>query len=487
MNTKLKNPGSVFRHFEDILKVPRPSKHEALMTRFLVDFAKNQSLSYKTDDSGNVIIYKPATKGMEKAPCTILQAHMDMVCDKAPGVEHDFMKDPIRATIKDGWMMAEGTTLGADNGIGVAAALAVLSEEGLQHGPLECLFTVDEETGLTGAFQLQEGVLSGKYLLNLDSEDEGEIFIGCAGGMDTVGEMSYEVVPVPQGWYHCTLTVTGLKGGHSGDDINKKRGNANQILFRLLKAIDEKEGLLLTGIDGGNLRNAIAHTAVASLAVPESAKHDIRLLVNLLGSEIAEELAVSDPGLEVILTSTQAKEEAMSREDFLRLTDLIFAMPHGVMAMSQDVEGLVETSTNLASIKNKERGVITISTSQRSSLESQKIFTARRVEAVMRMAGLRVSHSDGYPGWKPNPGSRILMTACQSYELLFGKQPKVKAIHAGLECGLFLSKYPHLDMISFGPTLRDVHTPKERMEVSTVELWWTHLVDILERIGKETA
>ncbi len=487
MNAKVSYTESVLSFFKEICKVPRPSKHEEKMILFLKQFAALHHLDCQTDKAGNVLITKKASLGMETAPGVILQAHMDMVPDKAPGVEHDFLKDPIQTQEMDGWLMAKGTTLGADNGIGIAAALACLADEDLRHGPLECLFTTDEETGLTGAFQIQEKWLKGKYLLNLDSEDEGEIFIGCAGGMDTLGKLTPKIQETPSGLYHCRLTVTGLKGGHSGDDIDKGRGNAIQILFRLLNAIDEKTPVLLTDVEGGNLRNAIAHTAWATIAIKEEDRHEARLMVNILSSLIQDELQKSDPSLEVILESCPKVSKCWSRDDYLRLKDLVMAMPHGVMAMSQDVMGLVETSTNLASLKMQEDGTLLLSTSQRSSVESAKQFTAQRVASVLRMAGCQVWHTDGYPGWKPAPSSRLLELTVSSYKSLFRKEPKVKAIHAGLECGLFLERYPHLEMVSFGPTLRDVHTPKERMLLETVPLFCAHLTDLLERIGEETA
>lgn len=485
MNDKVSYTESVLAYFKEICKVPRPSKHEEKMIRFLEDFAAIHHLECRTDKAGNVLISKNASLGMESAPGVILQAHMDMVPDKAPGVEHDFLVDPIEPFEQDGWLMAKGTTLGADNGIGIAAALACLANPDLRHGPMECLFTRDEETGLTGAFQLEEGFMKGRYLLNLDSEDEGEIFIGCAGGMDTLGRFTPEAIDTPSGMYHCRLTVTGLKGGHSGDDIDKGRGNAIQILFRLLDAIDRKTPITLTGLDGGNLRNAIAHTAWAAIAIRPEDRHEARLQVNLLSSLIHDELSVSDPGLEVILESCPEAPKCWTRNDFLRLRDLVMAMPHGVMAMSQDVKGLVETSTNLASLKMQEDGTLLISTSQRSSIESAKEYTSQRVASVLRLSQCEVWHTDGYPGWKPVPTSRLLELTVASYEKLFGKKPKVKAIHAGLECGLFLEKYPHLEMVSFGPTLRDVHTPKERMLLETVPLFCSHLLDLLESIGKE--
>lgn len=482
MEKKDLKPAGVFRFFDEICQVPRPSKKEEKMIAYLKAFGEKYQLETKVDEAGNVLIKKPATPGMEDRKTVVLQSHIDMVCEKNNDVQHDFLTDPIETEIDGEWLKAKGTTLGADNGIGVATELALLADDSLEHGPIECLFTVDEETGLTGAFALEEGFMSGDILLNLDSEDEGELFIGCAGGIDSVGELTYREVSVPAGYFCCKVIVKGLKGGHSGGDIHLGRGNANKILNRFLSQSFKKYDLYLCEIDGGNLRNAIAREAHAIVALPEADKHALRTDLNIFAAEVEAELAVVDPDLQLILESEAPRTTAMDRESTLRLLQLLYATPHGVYAMSQDIPGLVETSTNLASVKMKPGHTIRIETSQRSSTESSKQDIANMVRTVFEMAGATVSHGDGYPGWKPNPHSEILEIATASYRRLFGVEAKVKAIHAGLECGLFLAKYPTLDMISFGPTLQGVHSPDERMLIPTVQKFWDHLLDILKHI-----
>ena len=485
MEKKDLKPAALFQYFEEICQVPRPSKREEKIIAYLKAFGEKHQLETKIDEAGNVLIKKPATKGMEDCKTVVLQSHIDMVCEKNNDVEHDFLTDPIQTVIDGEWLRAKGTTLGADNGIGVATQLAVLTDDTLAHGPIECLFTVDEETGLTGAFALKEGFISGDILLNLDSEDEGELFIGCAGGVDSVGEFTYSEVPVPADYFTCRITVKGLKGGHSGGDIHLGRGNANKILNRFLMQAYERYDLCLCQIDGGNLRNAIAREASALIAIPAAHKHDIRVDLNLFAADVANEYAVADPDLELILESEAYDGKAIDKDTTKRLLQTIYACPHGVFAMSQDMPGLVETSTNLASVKMQADNRIVIGTSQRSSIESAKQNIANMVRIVFEMGGAKVSFGDGYPGWKPNPKSEILEVAVASYKRLFGTDAKVMAIHAGLECGLFLDKYPSLDMISFGPTLRDVHSPDERMLIPTVQKFWDHLVDILANTPKK--
>ncbi len=473
-------PAGVFRYFEEICQVPRPSKKEEKIIAYLQEFGKKQGLETLTDEAGNVLIKKPATPGMENRKTIVLQSHVDMVCEKNNDVQHDFLTDPIQIEIDGEWMKAKGTTLGADNGIGVATELAILVDDTLQHGPIECLFTVDEETGLSGAFALKEGFMNGDILLNLDSEDEGELFIGCAGGVDSVGEFHYKEVEVPAGYFFADICVKGLKGGHSGGDIHLGRGNANKLLTRFLSQTMQKYDMYLCEIDGGNLRNAIAREAHALIAVPEAHKHDLRTDLNIFAAEAEAELAVVDPDLEFVMQSEEPHTQAIDKETMKRLIQTLYVMPHGVMAMSQDIPGLVETSTNLASVKMKPGNIIRVETSQRSSTASAKQDIANMVRTAFEMGGATVSFGDGYPGWKPNPHSEILEIAAASYKRLFGTEAKVKAIHAGLECGLFLDKYPSLDMISFGPTLQGVHSPDERMLIPTVEKFWVHLLDVLK-------
>lgn len=485
MEKKDLKPAAVFHYFEEICQVPRPSKKEEKIVAYLKEFGKKHNLETKVDEVGNVLIKKVASKGMENCKTVVLQSHVDMVCEKNNNVSHDFLTDPIETIIDGEWMKANGTTLGADNGIGVATELAILADDTLEHGPIECLFTIDEETGLTGAFALKEGFMNGDILLNLDSEDEGELFIGCAGGIDSVAEFNYYEADVPDGYFFCKIEVKGLKGGHSGGDIHLGRANANKILNRFLTLAFNKYDLYLCEIDGGNLRNAIPREAHAIIAIPEANKHDLRTDLNVFTAEVQAEYAVTDPDMELILSSEPARAKAIDADTTQRLLQTLYAVPHGVYAMSQDIPGLVETSTNLASIKMKPGNIIRIETSQRSSTASSKQDIANMVRTVFEMGGAVVTFGKGYPGWKPNTHSEILEIATASYKRLFGVDAQVKAIHAGLECGLFLDKYPSLDMISFGPTLQGVHSPDERMLIPTVEKFWLHLTDILKHIPEK--
>ena len=481
MEKKDLKPASVFYYFEEVCHVPRPSKKEGKIRAFLINFAREHGLEYKTDEAGNVLIRKEATPGMERCKTVILQSHMDMVCEKNKDTQHNFDTDPIETYIDGEWLKAKGTTLGADNGIGVATELAVLVADDIQHGPLECLFTVDEETGLTGAFAMKEGFMEGDILINLDSEDEGELFIGCAGGARTSAEFPFPVVPAPAGSFFFRLTVKGLTGGHSGDDINKGRANANKLLNRFLTQLMNRYDLRLAEIDGGNLHNAIPREAYAVCAVPMKDKESVRVDLNVFLADVEKEFAKTEPSLAVELESENPCEMVMEPEAMKRFLLSVYAVHHGVYTMSQDMEGLVETSSNLASIKQKENKLVVV-TSQRSSILSQRQDMSQMVRAAFELGGASTDTGDGYPGWKPNPSSPILQIAIESYQRLFGIAPKVKAIHAGLECGLFLEKYPSLDMVSFGPTLRGVHSPDERLLIPTVEKFWLHLLDILAHI-----
>lgn len=475
-------PQALWAYFGEICQVPRPSRKEEKIGAYLMEFAKKHGLEAKMDEAGNVLIKKPAAKGCENIPTVVLQSHMDMVCEKNSDTEHDFDKDPIEPYIDGEWVKARGTTLGADDGIGMAAAMAVLTANDIKHGAVECLFTVDEETGLTGAFALKPGFFEGKILLNLDSEDEGEMFVGCAGGIDTVVNMSYKKVVVERGKFAVKITVKGLQGGHSGDDINKGRGNAIKILNRFLWELNDKYGIEVALFGGGNLRNAIAREANAVIVFDEKHKEQVRVDFNLYAVEMEEVWKITEPGLLMDLESAELPEEALSPVDTARLLNALYACPHGVFAMSYRMPGMVETSTNLAAVKFVENDNILITTSQRSDIDSEKMNMAHMVASVFRLAGADVTHGEGYPGWAPNPDSAVLKVVVASYKKLFGKEPVVRSIHAGLECGLFLEKYPGMDMISFGPTLRGVHSPDEKVNIKTVGMWWAHLVDILENL-----
>ncbi|MBR1626588.1 MAG: aminoacyl-histidine dipeptidase [Bacteroidales bacterium] len=477
-------PQEVFAQFKPILSVPRPSKNEAKISQYLYDWGKTRGLETVRDEAGNVIIRKKATSGMEDRKSVCLQAHMDMVCEKNGDKDFDFLTDAIEVKVEDGWLKANGTTLGADDGIGVATALAILDSKTIAHGDLECLFTVDEETGLTGAMALSDKVLKSNILINLDSEDEGEMFIGCAGGVDTLGFVPIEKEPACQHGLPYMIEVKGLKGGHSGDDINKGLGCANKILNRLLWKINRECKMRLADINSGNLRNAIAREAKAHIMINPDFEEKMLQITDEFTKAVKYEFRSTEPSLEVNIFKAERPECVIKREDVTKLFDVLYAIPHGVLAMSREIPGFVETSTNLASVKVVDNE-IHIVTSQRSSVESSLDAAKSRVEACMLLAGCRVEHTDGYPGWSPNTDSEILSVVVASYERLFGKKPVVRAIHAGLECGLIGKKYPNMDMISYGPTLRGVHSPDERMDIKTLQMFWDHTLDILKNIPKK--
>lgn len=473
-------PKSLFKFFGEILSIPRPSKHEEKMTEYLVNWAKERNLEYVSDEIGNVIIRKGATKGKENSPWVCLQSHIDMVCEKNSDKDFDFEKDAIVPKIEGEWLKADGTTLGADDGIGVATALAILDANDIEHGPIECLFTVDEETGLSGAEALSADVLKSRILLNLDSEDEGEIFIGCAGGIDTVAKLPFDKEETPDAPAF-KIMVKGLKGGHSGDDINKGLACANKLLNRILWSLDKEMDLRLACFDGGNLRNAIAREANATFVVAQADVELMKEMVEKFAVDLKYEFRTTEPDMEITLSEAEKPAFVVDMLSQDNLLNVLYACPHGVLAMSREIPGFVETSTNLASVKMKEDHFF-ITTSQRSSVESAKYAAAYRVESCFLLAGADVEHGDGYPGWAPNPESKILKIAVDAYKKLFNKEPTVRAIHAGLECGLIGEKYPGMDMISYGPTLRGVHSPDERLEIKTVELYWKHTLEILKNI-----
>lgn len=474
-------PANVWRYFEEITQIPRPSKHEERISAYLQEFGRNHGLETLSDELGNVLIRKPASKGYEHSVGVCLQSHMDMVCEKNGDKVFDFMNDAIQTRIEEGWLTAEGTTLGADDGIGVATMLAILADDTLEHGPIEALFTVDEETGLTGAGGLHTDWLKSRVLLNFDDEDEGEFCIGCAGGIDTTVAIDYTTRPVPAGESAFRIKVSGLQGGHSGDDINKGRGNANKLLTRLLWAATEETKIGLARIDGGNLRNAIAREAWADVVVLAEMSDTLKKLVENLGKKLQFEFRSTEPHLNISIEPVAMPSCLVDRQTQYNLINSLYACAHGVLAMSREIENFVETSTNLASIKMDEKQ-IHIATSQRSSVESAKIAAAQKIEATFRMIGAHVSHGDGYPGWTPNPNSRVLKVGVETYQKMFGHAPVVRAIHAGLECGLIGEKYPQMDMISYGPTMRGVHSPDERIEIKTVQMFWDLTVEILKNL-----
>jgi len=496
-------PKAVFEIFSQINQVPRPSKHEQQISRWLQSFAADHGIECVADEAMNVIMRVPATPGYENHEGVILQAHMDMVCEKNGDVNHDFMTDPIQTYVDGEWLKAKGTTLGADNGIGIAMALAAITDPALQHPAVECLFTVDEETGLTGAMKLQDGMLRSKKLINLDSEDDGQIFIGCAGGIDTLAKMHYTPQPIadPQQQIAIRLSVSGLMGGHSGDDINKGRANANQLIVWFLARIWPQTPIQLAAIQGGNLRNAIAREAEAIVCVPMSYKEQIRIEWNHFVAQMESVFSEIEKDMHLDLETTDMPQSCIPSEKAYRLIMALCECPHGMIAMSKDMPGLVETSTNLASIKMKSndmtvsplngetldgRGThdkyIEINTSQRSSIEASKHHLKWAVEQALSLACDEVTHGDGYPGWAPNPSSALLDTVKQAYTDLFHSEPKVLAIHAGLECGLFLVKYPYLDMVSIGPQMYGVHSPQERLSIPSTEKCYKWLCQTLKSL-----
>lgn len=475
-------PEKVWKYFSDILTIPRPSKKEEKIILYLINFAKENNLSYKKDQTGNILISKTATKGFEKRKTIILQSHVDMVCEQNDDGHHNFNTDPIVAYIEDGWIKAKGTTLGADNGIGIAIQLAILADKKIEHGPLECLFTVDEESGMTGALGLDEAFLSGDILINLDSEDEGELFIGCAGGIDTLINIPFTHQLLQGNNKTLIVRVKGLLGGHSGDDISKARGNAIKILSRLLWNTAQQTEISLCNIKGGNLRNAIPREATAYISMKaektEKAIFSIRQQADIIKSEFTME-----PNLTIDIVESAEINTSIDSATQKSVLNCLHACPNGVIEMSADISGLVETSSNMASVNTLEQGELAIVTSQRSSVESAKDNIASRIRSLFELANARIVHTDSYPGWNPNPDSEILHITAQSYKELFNIHPKVKAIHAGLECGLFLKKNPNLDMVSIGPTIKGAHSPDERMDINSVNKFWRLLIHILKNIS----
>ena len=475
-------PARVFEQFAKINQIPRPSKHEEQMIEYLKKFGTDRGLEVKVDKTGNVIIRKPATKGYENRATTILQSHMDMVCDKLVDIEFDFKKDAIQTYVEGEWLRAKGTTLGADDGIGVAIELAVLDSNDIEHGPIECVFTRDEETSLTGALGMETGFMSGQYLINLDSEDEGQIFISCAGGQTTTSTFTFEREDAPAGYFFFQGSLKGLVGGHSGDDIEKKRANAIKILARFLYSVQEKTDLRLAQWNSGKMHNAIPRDGKIIFAVPSDKKEEIKADWNIFTANVEDEFHVTDVAMAWSLESTDA-QKVLPKQVSENLIKAVQAVDNGVFAMCQDEElaWMVETSSNIASVQSDEKEVVCV-TSQRSNVMSNLKNIANSVKAVFELAGAKVVTNEGYPAWKMRKGSKLQKITIDTYRKLFGKDPIVKGIHAGLECGLFSEKYPDLDMVSFGPTLRFVHTPDERLLIPTVQMVWDHLLEVLKNI-----
>ncbi len=475
-------PGRVWEYFEQICQIPRPSKKEDKILKFLIDFAQSKNLEYKQDIVGNIVISKKATPGRGNLRTVVLQSHVDMVGEKEKPVVHNFEEDPIKPKIKQGWITACNTTLGADDGIGMAAQLVILEDHQVEHGPVECLFTVDEESGMTGAKNLEQGFITGKILLNLDSEDEGILYIGCAGGADTLARFRHKTKPPKPGSKAYLIQIGGFKGGHSGDEIHKSPVNVIQLMNRLLWNASREFNLAISNFNGGNLRNAIPRDAETLAVVPEKNVPDFESFFHIFTNIIKKEAGMFEPDIRFNLMETKLPTSVINNKLQNQLLNALYACPHGVITWSKDIEGLVETSTNLASIQFIKGKEIKVITSQRSSVDSAKKDISDRIESVFSLAGAKVKHTDGYPGWTPDPDSEILRIATASYRKLFRKSPVVKAIHAGLECGLILEKYPDLDMISFGPTIKGAHTPKEKINIRSTQKFWKLLLEILQNI-----
>ncbi|MCF8267263.1 MAG: aminoacyl-histidine dipeptidase [Ignavibacteriales bacterium] len=473
-------PELVWQRFYDITQVPRPSKKEEKVLAFLKEYCDRHSFIYRQDKTGNIVIDVPASPGFENSPIVVVQGHVDMVCEKNKGTMHDFDNDPIKLKIEDGWITAEGTTLGADNGIGVAAGLALAEDKSFEHGPLEILLTVDEETGLTGANNLEGSFVQGRTLLNLDSEEDGAFYVGCSGGQDTLADFIPEFEAAKQGYDFYELLVSGLKGGHSGLDIQTERGNAIKILARTLRELLPHE-IQISEITGGSKRNAIPREAEAVIAVAAEKIQAVESALSKLNASITAELGKRDPGLTLTLNKkTNAGNKVYTGKFAVKIIDVLLALPHGVLSMSADIPGLVETSTNLATV-TIEDSIMRIGTSQRSSVDSAIKSATESVRSVFRLAGAsRVFGGDGYPGWKPDMDSLLLKNSLASFNKLHGKDPEIKAIHAGLECGILGSKYPGMEMISFGPTIMGAHSPDEKLKIDDVPGFYALVKEIIK-------
>lgn len=477
---KLK-PDTLWKNFSEICKIPHPSKKEKKIIEFMKKFGTSLKLETIVDETGNVIIRKPATKGYEKRMGVILQGHLDMVPQANSDSKHNFEKDPIQAYKDKEWVTAKGTTLGADNGIGVAAAMAVLQDKKISHGPVECLFTVDEETGMTGAFELKPRVLKGDILMNLDSEDEGELYIGCAGGMDANISLKYKTEKVPAGMIAYDICIKGLKGGHSGLDIILGRGNSNKLLVRYLKHASKEHDLRISKLAGGSLRNAIPRESFATVLVPAKKEKDFVKCIKKYDAIYKNELSATEPGLSFTAKKTKTPKEIIDKKSLEKFINAVYACPNGVIRMSDAMPGIVETSSNLAII-NSEKGVFTANCLMRSSVDSAKEDLAAMISSVFELAGAKVELTGSYPGWKPNINSPILKTMKDVYKKKFGKVPEVKVIHAGLECGILGANYPNWDMISFGPTIRFPHSPDEKVNIASVQKFWDYLLETLKSV-----
>ncbi|MGC9375795.1 MAG: aminoacyl-histidine dipeptidase [Bacteroidales bacterium] len=477
-------PKIVWDIFRQLCDIPRPSKKERKAVDFAKKFGEDLGLETIVDEVGNVVIKKPATPGMEDRKTVILQGHLDMVPQKNSDIQHDFEKDPIQAYVDGEWVTAKDTTLGADNGIGVAASLAVLKSKDIEHGPVEVLLTVDEETGMTGARKLKPGLLEGEILINADSEEEGELYIGCAGGVDTNAKFHYKEEAVPADTVAYRIEVKGMKGGHSGLDIALGRGNAAKVLNRFLYQVNKTLDIRLADIQVGNLRNAIPREGFAVVVVPNAQVGEFKNFIDELIPIVKEELSVTEPELNVSYKETDMPNKVIDEKTHNNLIKGVYGCPNGVMRMSDSMEGLVETSTNLAVVK-KDEGFILAGSLQRSSVDTAKEDLANMIRCVFELAGAEVNHAGAYPGWKPNVNSPILKVMQDVYNKKWGKVPEIKGIHAGLECGIIMENYPKLDTISFGPTIKYPHSPDEKVNIESVQKFYDFLLETLKNIPKK--
>lgn len=476
-------PRDLWQHFDAILTIPRGSKNEEKMAAYIIDVAKRNNLEYKQDQNGNIVVKKPATPGFENAPITILQAHMDMVNEKNADVEHDFSKDPIIPRRDGDYLCATGTTLGSDNGIGMAMSLAVMESKTMQHGPLEFLFTVDEETGLTGASSLATDMLEGRTLINMDTEEEGALYVGCAGGAGINLTLLLQYEAMPAGHSALELKLHGLKGGHSGVDIHLQRGNAVKLLTRALVAVAKEDvPFRLADIHGGNMHNAIPREAFASVAVESAAKERFQQTLDRYIAQIQAEFKPAEPGMQLSVTPASGDGQVLAPDVQSTILNLLNSLPHGVLAMSYDIPDLVETSSNLATV-NISDGKMVIHCSNRSSVDSALHAVQQRIGSMGELAGAEVEELEGYPGWKPNLDSHILKVAKAVHEKVIGSEPAIKAVHAGLECGIIGEKYPGMDMVSLGPQIEFPHSPDERVKIPSVANFYKLMVGILEEIA----
>ena len=479
-------PQPVWNWFSQLCAIPHPSKHEDAIAQYIVDWATKKGLNVVRDTVGNVIIKKPATSGYENRKGVIMQAHLDMVPQKNNDKQHDFTTDPIKPYIDGDWVTADGTTLGADNGIGLCATLAVLGDDTIEHGPLEALFTVDEEAGMTGAFGVEPGYLDGDILLNTDSEDEGEVYMGCAGGVDTNARFEIDFDQAPADHTPFSLVIEGLKGGHSGVDINIGRGNANKLLTRVLFELAPKYDIRLISIDGGSLRNALPREASAEILVPTCHVEQFKADVQTWTTTFKQELNATEPDLAIFVDPSDNAPQVFSHDFQTRLLAALYAVPHGVFRMSDEIEGIVETSNNVGVVQTRHKEVY-VQCLIRSLMDSRRLDAQNTIGSIFSLAGATVNFTGAYPGWKPDTSSQIMGVIRDTYHELFGETPKIMVIHAGLECGLFKDAYPHWDMASYGPTIRFPHSPDEKVLIDTVGRFWELTLAILKNIPEKTA